>query len=183
MPSGVTDGDLDALERETGLPFPPSYRDFLKYLHFIDLTEVGVRFERHMCHNWRETLRAKYFHSWPRERILEAGLLPFGDEAQLDAGPACFDTRHRLADGDCPVVFWDHEWRGTDKEIRRLFSSSAKMFECLTVVARTDIDFPHRDSNDDTALLAEKRDLLAQFLSIDPGGAGGVARSYWSSVA
>lgn len=42
---------LDALERETGLAFPPLYRDFLQYQHFVDLTEVGVRFERHLCHD------------------------------------------------------------------------------------------------------------------------------------
>ena len=45
--STVTDADLDALERETGLAFPPLYRDFLQDRHFVSLTETGVRFERH----------------------------------------------------------------------------------------------------------------------------------------
>jgi len=103
--STVTDADLDALERETGLAFPPLYRDFLQDRHFVSLTETGVRFERHLCHDWRETLRKAYFRSWPREQILDVGLLPFGDEALMDAGPVCFDTRYRIAYGDCPVVF------------------------------------------------------------------------------
>ena len=176
IPSTTTDADLDALERETGLAFPPLYRDFLQYRHFVELTEVGVRFERHLCHNWRETLLAAYFRSWPRERILDIGLLPFGSEALMDAGPVCFDTRRRLADGDCPIVFWDHEWVGADKEVQPMFSSSLKMFECLSLVAATDFSFIYHDDGDDASLLPQKRELLARFLSIDPDGAGGPAR-------
>ena len=33
IPSTVTEADLDSLERETGLAFPPLYRDFLQYQH------------------------------------------------------------------------------------------------------------------------------------------------------
>jgi len=178
--STVMDADLDLLERETGLAFPPLYRDFLKYRHFVDLTETGVRFERHLCHRWQETLRKAYFHSWPRERILDVGLLPFGDEALMDAGPVCFDTRHRTADRDCPVVFWDHEWVDTKKEVQQMFSSCRKMFECLSLVAATDFNFIYHDEDDDSSLLPKKRELLARFLSLDPDGAGGPAKEYWT---
>src|ERR1051326_5141170 len=34
IPSTVTDEDLDDLETQTGLEFPPLYRTFLKYKHF-----------------------------------------------------------------------------------------------------------------------------------------------------
>ena len=180
IPSTVTDADLDALEREIGLVFPPLYRDFLQYRHFVELTGPAVRFEEHMCHNWQETLRKAYFQSWPRERLLDVGLLPFGSEGMMDAGPVCFDTRGRMPDGDCPVVFLDHEWARTDKEIRLMFSSSRKMFECLTFVAGTDLGFLHRHGADDQALLTLKQELLSQFLSIDPDGAGGPAREYWT---
>jgi hypothetical protein len=87
VPSTVTDAELDALERETGVVFPPLYREFLQYRHFVDLTEVGVRFERHLCHDWQETLRKAYFRSWPHEHTLDVGLLPIGDEVLMDAGP------------------------------------------------------------------------------------------------
>lgn len=180
IPSTVTEADLDALERETGLAFPPLYRDFLRYRHFVDLTERGVRFERHLCDDWSKVLRNAYFHSWPRDRILDDGLLPFGSEAQMDAGPVCFDTKRRNPAGDCPVVFWDHEWVGTEKEIRPMFSSSTRMFECLSIVATNDLNFMYHDDSDDPALLPKKRALLAKFLSIDPDGAGGPAREYWT---
>src|SRR5436309_2952422 len=78
--STVTDADLNILEEETGLAFPPLYRDLLQYRHFVDLTATGVSFERHLCNDWCETLRKAYFRSWPRERILDVGLLPFGSE-------------------------------------------------------------------------------------------------------
>lgn len=178
--STVTDSDLDALEHETGLGFPPLYRDFLQYQHFVSLTEEGVRFERHLCDDWQETLRKAYFRSWPRERILDVGLLPFGDEALMDAGPVCFDTRRRTADRDCPVVFWDHEWVGTKKEVRQMFSSCRKMFECLSLVASTDFSFIYHNDDDDSAVLPQKLDLLERFLSLDPDGAGGPAREYWT---
>jgi len=175
-PSTVTDADLDALEAETGLAFPPHYRDLLKYRHFVELTATGVSFEPHLCHNWRDTLRAAYFRSWPRERILDVGLLPIGSETMMDAGPVCFDTRHRTSDGDCPVVFWDHEWNGTVKEVQPMFSCSYKMFECLSLDAATDLG-SHRD---DTSLLPQKQELLRRFLALDPDGAGGPAREYWT---
>lgn len=180
IPSTVTDTDLNALENETKLGFPPPYRDFLKYLHFVDLTERGIRFEPHLCSDWREKLRRAYFQSWPRERILDIGLLPFGDESQMDAGPVCFDTRFRLPDGDCPVVFWDHEWSGTDKEIHLMFSTSSKMFECLTLVAQSDFNFIYHDNDDEPTDLPKKQQTLARFLATDPQGAGGAAKDYWT---
>ena len=61
-----------------------------------------------------------------------------------------------------------------------MFSSSRKMFECLTFVAGTDLGFLHRHGADDQALLTLKQELLSQFLSIDPDGAGGPAREYWT---
>jgi len=100
----------------------------------------------------------------------------------MDAGPVCFDFQARYPNGDCPVVFWDHEWVKTDREVRLLFSSSERMFRCLTFVAKCDVRFvygdPYEDSEEE---LAEKGRLLAEFLELDPDGAGGPAREYWSS--
>jgi hypothetical protein len=181
IPSTVTDAQLNALERETRLAFPPLYRDFLRYRHFVGLTEWGLRFECHLCHDWAKVLRKAYFKSWRRDRILDIGLLPFGMEALMDAGPVCFDTRRRAASGDCPVVYWDHDWIGSDKEVGIVFSSSAKMFECLSLLAANDFNFIYHDGSDDSSLLPQKEKLLAKFLALDPEGAGGQARNYWTS--
>jgi hypothetical protein len=146
------------------------------------LTEAGVRFARHLSDSWRDNLRKSYFQSWDKSRILDIGLIPFGDEAFMDAGPACFDTRYRPKDGDCPVVYWDHQRVGTAKEIGLLFSSSAKMFECLTLVAENDLNFFSYDPKyDDSSTIEERQRLLEGFLKIDAVGAGGAARDYWTS--
>jgi hypothetical protein len=181
IPSTVTNAQLNALEEETGLAFPPHYREFLCYQHFVGLTERGLRFEPHLCDEWAIALRKLYFQSWRRDRILDVGLLPFGSESLMDAGPVCFDTRCRTSSGDCPVVYWDHDFVGTEKEVGVLFSATAKMFACLCLVAGNDVDFIYHDDDDDPSLLPRKRGLLAEFLRLDPAGAGGPGRDYWTS--
>src|SRR2546430_12084324 len=47
VPSTVTDADLDALEREFKVAYPPVYRSFLEFAHFVDLAAFGLDFERH----------------------------------------------------------------------------------------------------------------------------------------
>jgi hypothetical protein len=54
------------------------------------------------------------------------------------------------------------------------------MFECLSFVAATDFSFISHGDDEDSSLLPQKRELLARFLSLDPDGAGGVAREYWT---
>ena len=180
IPSTVTDADLNELEATAGRAFPPAYRSFLKYQHFYELTEVGVRFCRHAVDTWRHTLQEQYAVE-PKERITGIGLIPFGSEAMMDAGPVCFDTRRASLDGDSPVVFRDHEWSGTDHEICPMFSSCMKMFECLLIAATSDINFVYRGEADPPDQLRRKKELMAQFLETDPDGAGGAARAYWTS--
>jgi hypothetical protein len=178
IPSTVLDSDLDELENEIGLKFPPLYRDFLQYLHFYDLPSC-IGWEPHVIDRWKKQLRQIY-KGWYPERIMGKGLIPFGSESFADAGPVCFDTRQRLPDGDCPIVFWDHEWVKTEKEIQPLFSSMTKMFACLKFEAETEIRFVYHDESDKHEDLPKKKYLLNEFLSIDPTGAGGIARNYWT---
>ena len=177
VPSTVSDADLDELETGVGLAFPPLYRRFLQSYHFYEL--VGLGFCRHPAHTWRDELTTLYggYSGEP----LSKGLLPFGEEPMMDAGPACFDTRARAEDGDCPVVFWDHEWVGTEQEIRPMFSGSAAMFRCLNLMAEAEVNFIYHDEQDPPEELPLKQALMAQFLALDPNGAGGVAKAYWTS--
>lgn len=161
--------------------YPPLYRDFLIHKHFIGLTEDGIRFERHLPGTWKQILRNLYFNSWVPDRIIGIGLLPFGNESFLDAGPVCFDTREEMPDGDCPVVFWDHEWIDTEKEIHPMFSSSKKMYECLLFAASEEINFFYEAIDESQSLKSTKQELLKQFLSIDQSGAGGPGKDYWTS--
>lgn len=180
IPSTVTDEQLDSLEQEIGLTYPPLYRDFLRYVHFIELSLTDVAFERHSSTAWMESLRILYRGYLP-ERIVGVGLIPFGSFS--DFGLVCFDTRSSQSDDDCPIVYWDHDWVETEQEVNPLFSSSAKMFECLTFVAKHDTPFfYHDEARDDPSELALKADLLRQFFAIDTDGAGGPARRGWSRL-
>jgi hypothetical protein len=180
VPSTVTDADLNSLEAEYRFRYPPLYRELLQTVHYFELTWIGFHFVPHVVGLWRQEL-VRLYRACAGDRILGRGLLPFGSESSLDAGPACFDTRYRRPDGDCPIVFWDHEWIGSDREISPLFSSSERMFRCLTFAAEAPIPFTYRASEDPPSLVAEKRALMAQFLALDPDGAGGPARAYWTA--
>jgi hypothetical protein len=54
------------------------------------------------------------------------------------------------------------------------------MFECLSLVAATDLNFIYHDDDDNPAVLSQKAELLARFVALDPDGAGGPAADYWS---
>jgi hypothetical protein len=164
--------------RAWGAAFPPLYRALLKYLHFYELGG-SVRWQEHVVSRWQNDLIDCY--GWIPGEILGTGMIPFASKALMDAGAVCFDTRVRLPDRDCAVVFWDHEWFGRSKEIHQMFSSFKNMLRCLEFEARADIGFMHHDvDRDDPALLPRRRKLIAEFLSLDPQGAG-AAREYWTS--
>jgi len=181
VPSTVLDAELDELESAFGIRYPELYRDFLKTQHFFDLTEDAVRFEKHLPGMWRSRLESLYRSSWYPERIIEIGLIPFGAECLMDAGPVCFDTR-AMVEGDCPIVFWDHELVETDREVRPMFSSVDRMFRCLKFAAeQDDFGLVYYDE-DGEERLARQRALLAEFLALDSDGAGSLpAMDYWTS--
>ena len=182
IPSKVTMSDIEKIEKEINHSYPPLYKDFLMYKYFFRLTEEGIRFPEHTPQNWSGTLTDLCFNSWAPERIIEIGLVPFGAESFWDAGPVCFDTREQMDDGDCPVVFWDHESIGSEDEVRTMFSSSQKMFQCLNFAASNETDFFYINSAEQDNQLSKKEELLDKFLSIDPLGAGGSGKAYWTSL-
>lgn len=180
VPSTVTDEDLNEFEAKLGLKYPPAYRQFLKTSHFYGLTEIGVDFGRHPIDTWKEVLGDLYQNGMP-ERIIRAGYLPFGRECFQDSGFVCFDTKATTSDGDCPVVYWDRSKVKTPEEFNPMFSSSTKMFECLTFAAKQDIDFMYPSEEEGEESLKEKQKVMADFLAIDKEGAGKSARKYWTS--
>ena len=62
-----------------------------------------------------------------------------------------------------------------------MFGSSEKMFLCLTMVAETSFDFIHFNDEDSKSIVLQKIELINKFFSLDPFGAGGPAREYWTS--
>ena len=95
-------------------------------------------------------------------------------EHRDDGGPICLNLASTAPDGDCPVVFVDHE----TGERTVVFSSTARMFDCLAMAAATATDiFSGRMA--EGASLEERRELARSFLALDASGAGGPGRAFW----
>lgn len=111
IPSTLSEADVVDLENEFGVQFPPLFKAYLlaRYQLFDQLqsprhgesllmTAVpsGQRLEP-----MREILEV-----W--QPLVSAGFIPFADWGD-GYGPVSFDTSKRASDGDCPVVWMDHE--------------------------------------------------------------------------
>ena len=111
LPSTLTTNDVSNLESEFDIQFPPLFQAYLlagfqlfdqihssKYEQLIFNTDVPSNNPlgpiRSLIEAWRPLLSAQYvpFAQW-------------GD----GWGPMCFDTENRDDDGDCPIVWMDHE--------------------------------------------------------------------------
>jgi hypothetical protein len=111
LPSTLKDADVGALESEFGVQFPPVFRAYLlaryqlfdqvrsrRYDQQIFMTDTPagkpLRPLRQLMKAWRP--------------LIDAGFVPFAQWGD-GWGPMCFDAVHRRSDGECPVVWMDHE--------------------------------------------------------------------------
>ena len=186
MKSVVGDKEIDTLEKEIGHSYPPIYREFLKYKHFYDLAIWSVIFGSYLPNTKLSKLRKIVINSMP-ERIIGKGFIPFGSEAMMDAGLVCFDTNNRDSSGDMPVVYWDHDWIGTENEIVKIFSSARKMFECFEIETNFGHSLfhclDHTTENYESIrnnFEISRKEKLGDFLNCDPTGAL-LAKDYWTA--
>jgi len=111
LPSTLTNDDIAKLEAEFCIQFPPLFRAYLlagfqlfdqihsvKYEQLIFNTDVPSNDPlgpiRALMEAWKQLLSANY--------------IPFAQWGD-GWGPMCFDTENRDDNGDCPVVWMDHE--------------------------------------------------------------------------
>lgn len=104
------------------------------------------------------------------EQLIPLKLYPFGDEGN-DAGPLVFDGRTHAANNEFPVRFYDHEYGGDPEGLSEIiFSSFEKLLDCTTHYM--------------TALKTRRNfEIIPDFFTIDPTGAGGPGVHYWSGWA
>jgi hypothetical protein len=179
--SEVTEQDILDLQTHFKCSLPPAYARFLKHSHFYELCVTGVDFAPNVVGRWKQELIALY-DSYRQLLPKNSNLVPIGRESLMDAGPACLDIATQQADGDCQVVFWDHDACESSSQTQLIFSSTTKMFECLHFAVIQSIGFVCHDPEFDSAEdLPKKQLLLDQFLRIDPDGAGGPGQDYWTS--
>lgn len=111
LPSTLTEAEVTAVEKEFGVQFPPLFRAYLlarfqlfdqvqsrRYdqLVFMTDTPAGKPLKplRELMKAWRP--------------LIDAGYVPFAQWGD-GWGPMCFDSVKRAADGECPIVWMDHE--------------------------------------------------------------------------
>jgi hypothetical protein len=108
IPSTVTDKQIQEYEKQLGLRLPDSYKFFVKYKNFIEMSlgEYPVVFFKNLSTDWMETLleQSQYY----REHLEGRGLIPFADYS--DVGVICFDSNASTGDDlEYPVVWLDHD--------------------------------------------------------------------------
>jgi hypothetical protein len=104
LPSTVAEADVARLEEPLPGPFPLLFRAYLTTrfvlgMDWFDLPDLP-------SDNPLGELEAA-MHGW--SSLWDAGYVCFADDAEGGTGPLCFDLGARLADGDCPVVLFDHD--------------------------------------------------------------------------
>jgi hypothetical protein len=109
MDSTITDRDIDTLETEIGVKFPPSYRVYLKYKHFFEirLPDPAVILFRHLPNKALPALRDFILNYHEPDLVIGRGYIHFAD--YYDYGLLCFDTNMPAENGEYPVVYIDHE--------------------------------------------------------------------------
>ena len=111
LPSTLKESDVEALEKEFGAKFPPVFRAYLlARFHLFD--QVHSRrydqqiFMTHTPAGKPLTPLQELMKAW--RPLIDAGFVPFAEWGD-GWGPMCFDATQRNSDGECPIVWMDHE--------------------------------------------------------------------------
>lgn len=129
MPSTLRPADIDQLQSQFSVALPPQFRAYLLARHHCFAQVKSVKYDqliffpdlptRDPLRSLRESLKGWRF-------LLPTGLIPFAEWGD-GWGPMCFDTKKRRDDGDCPILWLDHEQiiplgeRVSDGEVLRKF--------------------------------------------------------------
>lgn len=163
----LTFDDYKKVEAKFNVTFPDNFIEWHKRYFFADCDCSIIRLPHSLPTKPLEQLIDHLDWDIP-ERLIPLGFIPFADEGN-DAGPLVFDTRNSNDKKDFPIRVYDHEYGGDlDGLSEIIFSSFDKMLECL-------IHFL-------TETKSRKRyEVIPDFYTIDPDGAGSTGKSYWYS--
>lgn len=118
--STVTTEQLEELEETIRHQLPASFKDFLKYKHFIELHIGEIEFFSHPTNDWQKSILYPVFNGYPTEYLIDKGIMPFANYS--DWGHVCFDL-NKL--NHSAVFLWDHEW---PDDLELLYGDFESMF-------------------------------------------------------
>jgi hypothetical protein len=111
LPSNVTEAEVAALENEFAVLFPPMIRAYLRARFQLFDQVRSRRYDQQIL--MTDTPAGKplislrrLMQSW--RPLIDAGYVPFAQWGD-GWGPMCFDAAQRRENGECPVVWMDHE--------------------------------------------------------------------------
>ncbi|MEK7468743.1 MAG: SMI1/KNR4 family protein [Planctomycetota bacterium] len=147
-------------EEEHGVHLPESFREWFLARHTLTL-DCGIL--RLACSPSNKPFAdLDELLEWDEEPIRSRQIFPIGDESLYNAGPLCLDLREKREEP--PVVYWN---ANAEEISAPVFSSFPKLLELTAFAMETGLKL----FNDEA--------LLAQFLALDPEGAGGPGKAYW----
>jgi hypothetical protein len=109
IPSIVTDESLNKLEEKLKLNLPKSYREFLKYKHFVELQidDFAVSFPKHLPNTYLETLEDFMLNIYEPKYLINKKLICFA--SFHDEGYLCFDATESKQENEYKIIYLDHE--------------------------------------------------------------------------
>jgi len=142
LPSTLTEADVVQLESRFRIQLPPLFQAYLlARSHLFDqvISARGQIIEM-VCTPIKNPLKdiTGLIESW--KELIDAGYIPFATWGD-GWGPMLFDTEYRSPDGDCPIVWMDHEllvplgsnqWRDR-KQVLHLAKSLHRSFRELLI--------------------------------------------------
>lgn len=165
LPGTLQAIDYKQLEKEHAVKLPRSFVDWHRAYYFLDGDCSLVRLPESNPNQPLQALRQEM--NWQvAESLIAQRLYPFASEGN-DTGPLLFDGRQEMLDNEFPIRVYDHEfWDSLDGLSPVIFSSFSKLLECLTHFL--------------TETQTRKRfEVIPDFLTIDPLGAGSTGVDYW----
>ncbi|MDU1889562.1 MAG: hypothetical protein E6767_02625 [Dysgonomonas sp.] len=155
--------DYRAIEEKYNLNFPESFMEWHMAYHFFECETPFVRLPES---NPKQPLEAIAGNLDWAALLIKQKLYPFADEGN-DTGPLVFDAREAVEDNEFPIRVYDHEYIDFTKGLGPvIFSSFTKLIECMTHYFRNIGKKP-------------KAEIIEDFFSIDPAGAGTTGVGYW----
>lgn len=111
IPSTLKEGEVVSLENEFGVQFPPVFRAYLLARFQLFDQVRSSRYDQQIF--MTDTPAGKpltplreLMNAW--KPLIDAGFIPFAQWGD-GWGPMCFDAVQRRADGECSIVWMDHE--------------------------------------------------------------------------
>jgi len=179
---GVMERVLLDIEARAGVSLPGSFKEWYSTYYTLAMDCSVVRLPENASNRpgvglLEFLMGSGEFSSRPRE----LGLIPFGDEGMMDAGPICFDARGGGEADGWPIRYWDHEWVGKKKEIGpAIFSSFGKLVEGVTACMEAFAAVKESRPGKSSTWLDYRDECLEALMVADPAGAGaGEGRRYW----